>query len=207
MRQQTSALLAFRMGQAWLGAFRPTFAAVLAFASSGCSLLFIKAPPESPPSQFTPGSSIECTSSKIAPGFDTAFAALEVVRTGLAASADDSVYSNPNQPLSRGADVALGIGFASLFLGSAIYGYATTARCSRLQRSNVPVAQDPVNPGDTQAQPTAPPTHPWQDNVAPVHHAPVPVRQALPEAPAPAPTPASAPTPAPTPTPATSSAP
>ena len=146
----------------------PLLAGLLAFASSGCSLLFIKGPSDTSHSQFRPGSSVKCTSSKVAPALDTVFAGLEVLRTGLAAGADDSVYNNPNQPLSREADIALGIGFASLFLGSAIYGYATTAACSKRKQANAPDVQEPENPGDSPRDPAAPPMRPWQSNLTPV---------------------------------------
>ena len=128
------------MVQTRFAGYRPALAGVLAFMSSGCSLLFVKGPPDASSSEIISGPGAECTSSKLAPGFDTAFAGLEIVRTGLAASADDSVYQNPNQLLSREADVGLGIGFAALFLGSAIYGFATTERCTKLQQPVAPTS-------------------------------------------------------------------
>lgn len=118
--------------------------------SSGCSLLFVKAPPAAVP-QLDAAPTEDCTSSRAAPILDTIFAGLEAARTGVALAVDDSVYDSPNQPLSRGADVALGVGFTALFLGSAIYGYLTTARCDRAQRGEIEPA-----PQRTQASESAP---------------------------------------------------
>jgi len=92
----------------------------------GCSFLFTTAPkaPESP----TAFATNKCTTSKAAPIVDTIIAGLEGVRTGLALAADESAYDKA--PISRGADVALGLGFLALFGASAIYGYHVTGQCS-----------------------------------------------------------------------------
>lgn len=110
------------------------------FTSSGCSLLFVK-PPE-PSGKIQTGERKKCTTSRAMPVLDTILTGLEVARTGLAVNADDSVYEDPEQPLSREADIALGIGFTALFLGSAVYGYSATARCER--GPSPETAQDPV---------------------------------------------------------------
>jgi hypothetical protein len=112
----------FRLGRA--------LAAVSMFGCSGCSLLFVKAPDSS--GNVQTGASKKCTTSKVLPVLDTVFTGLEVVRTGVAVGADNSAYSSSNQPLSREADIALGVAFTALFLGSAVYGYSTTARCERI---------------------------------------------------------------------------
>jgi hypothetical protein len=112
---------------------------LLLSSSSGCSFIFVKTPPSDPPPRGGVTSRVapaDCTSSRLAPGFDTAFGALQMVRTGMAATASDSVYDNPNAPLSREADIALGASFMALFVGSAIYGFVNTSRCSRLQRGD-----------------------------------------------------------------------
>jgi len=98
---------------------------------SGCSLLFVNAPPKPPPVEPSARAEVSCTSSKAAPVLDTVFATLEVGRTALAAAAPDSTYQNA--PISRGADIALGIGFASLFLASAVYGFTQTSECRALK--------------------------------------------------------------------------
>lgn len=115
----------------------------LLFASSGCSLIFVH--PRSSTS-YVSGPRRACTSSKLAPVLDTLFAGAQVVRTAYALSASDSVYENPAQPLSRGADVGLGVGFATLFVGSAIYGYVNTSACSKRR-------QDPSGPDDVDLSP------------------------------------------------------
>jgi hypothetical protein len=96
---------------------------------SGCSLLFVKQPDSS--AKVQPGAPKKCTTSRVLPVLDSILTGLEVVRTGVAIGADDSAYSSPNQPLSRQADIGLGVALSALFLGSAIYGYSATARCER----------------------------------------------------------------------------
>jgi hypothetical protein len=122
-------------------------AAVLGLGNSGCSFLFVSGPH----SQKSPGriaAQVDCTSSKAAPVLDTIFGGLEVARVAYAASAPDSVYSNPNQPLSREADIGLGLGFAALFVGSAIYGYTVTSKCSEYKagRVNDELAEESSSP-------------------------------------------------------------
>jgi hypothetical protein len=118
-----------------------TTLAVLLFSTSGCSLIFVK-PPSS--TGHVAGPRRECTSSKLAPVLDTLFTGAQVARTAFAVGADDSVYDDPAQPLSRGADVGLGLGFTALFLGSAIYGYVNTSKCSKGSRE--PSDDDDLSP-------------------------------------------------------------
>jgi hypothetical protein len=110
-------------------------AALFALSSTGCSLLFVNERP-SPRSGTIGPRAGKCTSSQVAPVLDTIFTGLEATRVVYAASADDSVYRNPNQPLSRGADLALGLGFTALFLGSSIYGYVATGNCRKHERNS-----------------------------------------------------------------------
>ena len=98
----------------------------LILSCSGCSFLFVKGKPANTEA-FPPSEAVECTTSKAAPVLDTVFAGLELARTGYAVSLDDSKYRG--QTLSRGADIGLGIGFAALFVSSAIYGYVKTGDC------------------------------------------------------------------------------
>lgn len=105
-------------------------AALLLLSSTcGCSFIFVRTPPSGGQPNAGVGSR-SCTSSKLAPALDTVFGGLQLVRTGLAASAPDSTYESKDAPLSREADVALGVGFATLFVSSAIYGFVNTAECS-----------------------------------------------------------------------------
>ncbi|MES1186067.1 MAG: hypothetical protein ABUL60_19805 [Myxococcales bacterium] len=118
---------------------------LLLSSTSGCSFIFVRTPPNDGRIA-TRVRSGDCTSSKLAPGFDTAFGALELVRTGMAASASNSVYDRPDAPLSREADIALGASFTALFLGSAIYGFINTSRCSRLQQGDEQDQEDASAP-------------------------------------------------------------
>ncbi len=131
---------------------------LLISSGTGCSLIFVKTPANdgNVSSRLSGGN---CTSSRVAPALDTTFATLQLVRTGLAASASDSVYDNPKAPLSREADIALGAGFMALFTGSAIYGFVNTSRCSRLKRGgdgDQPSAPDPAETWATTTPVTRP---------------------------------------------------
>lgn len=156
---------------------------LLVSSNFGCSFIFVRTPPSD--GRITPRvRSTDCTSSKIAPGFDTAFGALQLVRTGLAASAPDSTYENPNAPLSREADIALGVSFAALFVSSAVYGFVNTSRCSRLQHGDDDAPENLPDPPETwgatnqEARPTAP-------QPPPVAAQPPPAASAAPPLPAP----------------------
>lgn len=108
-------------------------AGCLALASTGCSLLLVNEPARAHSGMNGPGSS-QCTSSRMAPVVDTIVATGQVVRVIYAANASSNAYEGEGQPLSRGADITYGVGFAALFLGSAIYGYGATAHCLEVRR-------------------------------------------------------------------------
>lgn len=119
--------------------------------SQGCSLIFVTTPPESLPKD--PRQEVSCTSSVVAPVVDTVIGAYQGLRTGVAIAADDSDYQD--YPISRPADVALGLGFAALFVGSAVYGYSSTSACSDLKDA---ASHRPVDPSIIpRPVPTAPP--------------------------------------------------
>jgi len=112
----------------------------------GCSFLFTTAPKQADsPAEFV---SKKCTTSKAAPIVDTVIAGLEGVRTGIAVAADKSVYENA--PISRGADIGLGLGFLALFGASAIYGYYVTGECSS-RHDRALVAEPPKDPDQPRA--------------------------------------------------------
>lgn len=90
----------------------------LAVTSSGCSFIFVKAPPPF----------ATCTGSPLAPVVDTLAAGLEAVRTVIALGATDDSYKGA--PISRGADIGIGAGLAALFVSSAAYGYVVTKKCN-----------------------------------------------------------------------------
>ena len=100
-----------------------------ALACSSCSFVFVERPP--PARHMASPRPGACTSSKLAPVADTILAGWQVVRIGVAASAHDSVYRQG--PISREADVALGVAYAGLFAASAVYGYTATTTCAELK--------------------------------------------------------------------------
>jgi len=167
-------------------------AAALLAATPGCSFLFVKTPP---PADGRLVSSKDCTSSLVAPIIDSGVGAFQVGRTVLAATADDSVYDDPNAVLSREADIALGVGFTALFVSSAVYGYVHTGHCRELQHqdSEYELPPEPAEKWDA-STPKPPPNRGY---AAPAPQTSAPASSAAdstPSAPAP---PASALTPAP----------
>lgn len=113
-------------------------AAGLIMTQSGCSLLFMTSPPDTLPAD--PAQEISCTSKVIAPIVDTVIGVYQGVRTGVAVAADDSDYED--YPISRPVDIAFGVGFTALFVGSAVYGYASASECSEMKRE---AARRPVD--------------------------------------------------------------
>lgn len=80
---------------------------------------------------------------------DSIITGFQVARTGMAVAADESDYAGT--PLSRGADIAFGLAFTGLFLGSAIYGFSNTSECADLKRR----IEEPPPPPDPSAAPGA----------------------------------------------------
>ncbi len=99
--------------------------------TAGCSLVFVEPPPKV--AEGSRPAPVDCTTSKAAPALDSIAAGLEVVRMAYAASADDKDYKD--FPISREADIALGLTFATLFAGSAIYGYTKTSTCRKTKHA------------------------------------------------------------------------
>lgn len=134
--------------------------------SCGCSLLFVSGPPKNA-ERIPPSEPLECTTSKLAPGVDTAVAAYQVFRTGYALSRTSADYAG--QPINQEADIGFGLGLTALFAASAVYGYVTTGKCAQakvdhsLRSSDLeksPVTFKPNRPSFRPAQPrpaTAPP--------------------------------------------------
>jgi hypothetical protein len=101
---------------------------LLLAAQPGCSLIFVTPPRSDGRIVQRPK---DCTSSKAAPIVDSIIGGLQVARTGLAVAADDSDYSDA--PISREADIGLGVAFTTLFVGSAVYGFLQTGHCQSLR--------------------------------------------------------------------------
>lgn len=107
----------------------------------GCSFLFTTAPKRAEsPTEFA---SNKCTTSKAAPIVDTVIAGLQGVRTVYAATTDKSTYTNA--PISREADIAIGLGFFALYGASAIYGYYVTGQCTA-RRDRAVILERPQEP-------------------------------------------------------------
>ena len=128
--------------------FKPSvvLSAIVALACSSCSFIFVH-PPHRANDQLT-AAPRHCTSSRAAPIIDAAIATLEVVRTSVAVSNDESAYQGA--PISRNTDIGFGVGFATLFLASSIYGFVETGECH-------PPTERIAPPDDTDAAPAAPP--------------------------------------------------
>jgi hypothetical protein len=128
----------------------------------GCSFLFTTAPPSQSERSRSRGP-IECTTSKAAPVVDTVFTGLQMVRIGAAVAVEDSVYRD--SPISREADIGIGIGLGTLFLISAIYGYSITSTCAEAKWDTLsydppelpPSAPKPAERRPRDRAPTSPP--------------------------------------------------
>jgi hypothetical protein len=99
---------------------------VLASFASSCSLLIVR---PLKPDENAVRAAQQCTSSNVAPTVDTLIAGWQVVRIMLAASASESDYQGSG--ISQGGDIALGVLFGALAVGSAVYGFNATDECRR----------------------------------------------------------------------------
>jgi hypothetical protein len=125
----------------------------LGLASSGCSFCFVTPPPVRH-SQPVARPEADCSTSVAAPVIDGLITGYQVFRTGYAFQASDSDYRGA--PISRGADIGIGLGMTALFLASTIYGGVNVAHCKRLK--NGPPDKDHTN--DWHLDQGAP--EPWQ---------------------------------------------
>jgi hypothetical protein len=101
--------------------------AALGLTCSGCSLLFTKKAPSST-ENLPVTAPVKCTSSVVAPVVDSIVGTLQVVRTGMAISADESDYG-ANPTITREMDIGIGATLATLFVTSAVYGFVVTNDC------------------------------------------------------------------------------
>jgi hypothetical protein len=95
---------------------------------------------------------VDCSSSYAAPIVDSVLAGYELFGVGYAATLDDDDYAR--YPISRKTDMAIGAGFAALFVGSAVYGYVNAAHCRRVrsgppQSDYLPGVSAPAQPAKT----------------------------------------------------------
>jgi hypothetical protein len=132
-------------GVAWLGLW-----------CGACSLVF-SAPPPAGAERGQARPFVDCSTSNVAPIIDSVLASYELVGSGLALAADDDDYRK--YPISRRTDIALGLGFAAAFVGSAVYGYSSAARCRRVKHGPpndgyvIGVSPAPEPAGRTEASP------------------------------------------------------
>ncbi|HYP86743.1 MAG TPA: hypothetical protein VEQ59_01280 [Polyangiaceae bacterium] len=98
-------------------------------------MAFVTPPPAQAPGLARPH--VDCTTSYLWPIVDSVVTAYQLAGVAYVATLDDSRFRR--YPISRGADMALGAGFAAAFAGSAIYGYVSASRCRRI-RSGPPGA-------------------------------------------------------------------
>jgi hypothetical protein len=133
---------------------------VLGLANSGCSFIFVTPPPAHAEQASNPNA--ECSTSRAAPAIDGILTGLRVAGTLYAATAPDSAYQGA--PISRGADIGLGLTFTALFLASTIYGVVNTTECRDFKARSVTPAPKPadsaVSPAPSDAPPAAAPATP-----------------------------------------------
>ena len=172
-----------------------SFVVLLAVANSGCSFLFVT-PPPSQYKQPVARPEANCSTSVAAPVVDGIIGGYQLVRTAYALQADDRDYTNV--PISRGADIALGVGLSALFIASTVYGGVNVSQCKRLKHG--PEGDDEGGGGEPKPWRIGPQPaeqqETWQTSPAPPAAHPASAAPASPPVAAP---PAAAP-PAPTPT-------
>jgi hypothetical protein len=119
-------------------------------ATSGCSWLFVQPPPKG----YDGRGPVHCTTSRVAPAFDTIF-------TGTNIASAIYVAGQDNAQNKEGA-VIFGLGVAGLWLASAIYGYSNTAECEEAMAGGGGYSYPPPRraPPARRAAPVAPPPPP-----------------------------------------------
>ena len=101
----------------------------------GCSFIFVRGPRKDVvPGRYERGG---CTTSRLAPWFDTGVAAAQGYAVVHVLGQSDAQYASA--PLSREQELWLLIGTTMLHGVSAMYGFSTVARCRE-------VAAPPINP-------------------------------------------------------------
>lgn len=99
--------------------------ALLTLSMSGCSFLFVQPPKDDYPAR---GYTMNCTTSPVAPVFDTIFTLTNLLSAGYVAQEDNVT--------NKGTAVTAGLLVAGAWLSSAIYGYYNTSRCSELMNED-----------------------------------------------------------------------
>src|SRR4051812_6090078 len=100
-------------------------AVLLGWTGSGCSLLFVKGPPE----RALPHEPLRCTKDYVLPAVDGILAGLQAAGTVLAISQNDEYYQRHNLLVSRTANIAVGTALTALFATSMGMGIDRVSRC------------------------------------------------------------------------------
>jgi hypothetical protein len=99
---------------------------VLALSTLGCSLLFVKGPPDTAAQAETP-EAIDCTSGRGWPIFDTVYGSINTITAvALATGGTKSSSSNSDDTAVYAAGA---VGSLALWGGSAYYGFTRTSQC------------------------------------------------------------------------------
>jgi hypothetical protein len=122
---------------------------VVLFVLGGCSFVFTHGPPADHPKRKV----FDCSTSQAAPIIDAAIAGFQTFRVIYATTQDDSDYQD--FPISRGADIGVGIGLTALFFVSSLYGYATISDCEEAKEALYERTRRPKAAPTTRPTPTA----------------------------------------------------
>jgi hypothetical protein len=110
---------------------------------AGCSFLFVQTPE---PKEARRGQVVDCTSSNAAPVIDMLVMGWQIVRTLIALGATDEQYRGA--PITREADITLGISLTALFGGSMAAGFSWTKECREaLAQDSYPGPRPRPRPG------------------------------------------------------------
>ena len=108
-----------------------------AYFASGCSFIFTSGPPPKPDDGSARPPGADCSTSRAPPIVDSILAGLQVARTAYAATADKSVYEN--FPISREADIGIGVALTAVAFVSGAYGFGATSSCQEYHEEQAEV--------------------------------------------------------------------
>jgi hypothetical protein len=102
--------------------------------AAGCSFIFTAAPTERDRSPNRPlEQRVSCSTHYAPPLLDVLLTGVQVVSTVIAVRRSDADYRGA--PISRDADVGIGVAVTGLALSSAIYGFRAVGECRDLDAS------------------------------------------------------------------------
>ena len=106
-------------------------------SSSGCSFVFVEAPP--PPERRL--GLVKCSTSSAAPVIDLVLVALQVFGFFQAATGDE-VESRNDTGVSRETGIWLSLAFGTLYTSSAIWGFNTVSACREVKDAEEEQAEE-----------------------------------------------------------------